>query len=63
MLTDKQTRFIREYLRAPNDPTGAALRAGYSPGRARRQAREMLVGDVAGKIREGLSGLTGGPAE
>ena len=42
MLTDKQIRFIREYLRAPNDPTGAALRAGYSPGRARRQAREML---------------------
>ena len=58
MLTDKQTRFIREYLRAPSDPTGAALRAGYSPGRARRQAREMLAGDVTGKIKDGLAGLT-----
>ena len=42
MLTDRQTRFIEEYLRAPSDAAGAALRAGYSPGRARRQARALL---------------------
>ena len=43
MLNEKQTRFIAEYLSAPGDPTGAALRAGYSPGRARRQARALLA--------------------
>ncbi len=42
MLTDRQTRFVEEYLRAPSDAAGAALRAGYSPGRARRQARALL---------------------
>ena len=43
---------------------GAVVKAHGSSGdtaimNAIRQARNMLVGDVAGKIREGLSGLTG----
>lgn len=42
---------------------GAVIKAHGASGdvaimNAIRQAREMLVGDVAGKIREGLSGLT-----
>ena len=39
----KRTRFIEEYLSAPGDPAGAAIRAGYSPARARRQARALLT--------------------
>ena len=41
MLSERQRRFIAA-LRAGADPAGAAEAAGYSPGRARRQAVELL---------------------
>ena len=47
---------------------GAVIKAHGSSGETAilnslRQARDMLSGDVAGKIREGLSGLAGAPTE
>ena len=47
---------------------GAVIKAHGASGEtaimnALRQARDMLAGDVAGRIREGLSGLAGAPAE
>ena len=41
MLTEMQRRFIEAY-RASGDAPKAAVEAGYSPGRARRQAGELL---------------------
>ena len=41
-LTDKQARFVQEYLVDAN-ATQAALRAGYSPGTANQQGARLLV--------------------
>ena len=40
-MTERQRRFAEEFRRS-GDATAAAVRAGYSPARARRQARELL---------------------
>ena len=41
MLSERQRRFVELYRRG-DDAAAAAERAGYSPRRARRQARELL---------------------
>ena len=41
MLTEMQRRFVEAY-RASGDAPKAAVEAGYSPGRARRQAAALL---------------------
>ena len=41
MLNERQRRFVELY-RTGGDAAEAAARAGYSPRRARRQARELL---------------------
>ena len=42
MLTERQTKFIARLAAGDGDAAAAAVAAGYSPGRARRQASEML---------------------
>ena len=41
MLNERMERFVAAYV-SDHDAAAAALAAGYSPGRARRQAAELL---------------------
>lgn len=49
-LTDKQARFVEEYL-IDNNGTQAAIRAGYSPNTAESQASRLLTN---AKVREAV---------
>lgn len=52
-LTPRQTQFVREYLVDLN-ATQAAIRAGYSPRTARRQASDLLAKpDIAAAVQAG----------
>jgi len=42
MLSERQKRFVELYRAGGGDAAEAAAQAGYSPRRARRQARELL---------------------
>ena len=52
-MTDKQKRFVAEYVREPNG-TQAAIRAGYAPAGAASQACRLLREP---EIREALKGI------
>lgn len=57
-LTDKQKRFIDEYLVDLN-ATQAAIRAGYSPKTARAVGSENLTKpDIVDEIKARLDGIT-----
>ena len=52
-MTDKQKRFVAEYVREPNG-TQAAIRAGYAPSGAARMACRLLKEP---EIRQALKGI------
>jgi len=56
-LTDRQERFVHEYMIDQN-ATQAAIRCGYSPRSARTQAAELMkLPGVKQRIRDGLAKL------
>ena len=52
-MTDRQKRFVAEYVREPNG-TQAAIRAGYAPAGAASQASRLLKEP---EIRQALKGI------
>ena len=57
LLTDRQQRFVHEYMIDQN-ASQAAIRCGYSPRSARTQAAELMkIPEVKKRIAEGLGKL------
>ena len=56
-LTDRQERFIHEYL-VDQNASAAALRAGYAPASARSQSVDLMANPaIRGRIRDELAAL------
>ena len=56
-MTDKQKRFVEEYLIDLN-ATQAAIRAGYSPNRASEQAHQLIQKTTVQKVLHSVLHLT-----
>ena len=65
MLSERQARFVEAYISgARRDAAAAAAAAGYSPGRARRQARALLKNpEVAAALQKASSEPANAPVQ